>query len=111
VKDVGIKKPQQVVITKPSSLMQAKQQQPGPSPFGPAATAALVALPIAVLAGAAAPAAGAFLAANAFEALAVEEAIPMLVAAEDAAPMLMEYEEPLAAFENADFDFFDLDDI
>jgi hypothetical protein len=98
---VGIHKPERLVVSNPAALIQTEQQQPTSNLVGTAGAAALAALPIIALAGVAAPAVGAFLAADAAEALIAEEVIPMLV----------EQEGPIAAFENAEFDFFGPDDI
>jgi hypothetical protein len=99
MKNVGIREPVQMIISKPSALIQKRQQQLSSNPLGQAALAALVGLPIVALAGAAAPAVGAYMAAEAVEALAAEEVVPMLV----------DYDEVIGALDNTDF--VDLDDI
>jgi hypothetical protein len=101
LKDVGIHKPEPLVVTAPAALIQKEQQPPSINALEIAGGVALAALPIIALAGVAAPLAAPLLAAEAAEALAAEEVIPMLV----------EREGPIAAFDNTDFDFFGPDDI
>jgi hypothetical protein len=97
--NVGIQEPVQMIISKPSAMIQKRQQQLSSNPLGQAAVAALIGLPIVALAGAAAPAVGAYMAAEAAEAIAAEEIVPMLV----------DYDEVVGALDNTDF--VDLDDI